>query len=808
MSKGEFVALEPLSEGGEGEGEGEIHGEGESHGEESTSESSNSRRRKLRNLQHQSSLRSLPSTRSMDDLMFPKRTWLQICMFVTLALVTLGLTVGVVGVTIYYSYWNGQTNSTTTPNVREIYLVDKSPGDPKQYRMMVLNNNLDVLLISKPDADQAAASMSVGVGHFSDPDNLPGLAHFLEHMLFMGTTKYPDENDYSKWISEHGGVDNAYTASEETNYYFEVNANFLNETLNRFAQFFIAPLLSEDSMAREVQAVNSENNKNLDNDDWRFFQLLKSLSNPAHPFHKFGTGNAQTLQIIPESLGIDVHASILEFYHQYYVASNMKLVVLGKESLDVLEQIVASIFIDVPDAPLVQVPITVPSFLPQSLQKLIYVQPISDRKELTVIWPIDPVLGIYVYNPIGGYISFLLGNEGEGSLLAYLKSQAYASSLWAGLYEDELDFALFAVSIELTPLGVEQADTVVTNTYAYINLMLNNIQSGLFNEEKQIEQIDWLFPEEARAYTIVSALSTWLHVTIAAHDIFYPPIETIFDGTLIKGLIQELSISNSLVFLTNRTFSTPFNQQEYWYHTNYSIRDFTSAESQSWKSASNSKLTLPPNNPYLINDTSLIPIGNNLPEEPFFVKHSTTLSVWYQWDPTFRTPRAIFNIHLLSPLIYNSLENYVYTQLFLRLLNDMASSIAYEAAVAGFTYSAGSTHSGISLKFAGFSQKLPNLVDYCTSLMATGTIQADKFNQIKNQYAFDLANVAYTDAWSQTMLDLGLLLVPEGWAYTDMLNALQTTTLANLESYKKCLFASFRAESLVLVISCRELLQT
>jgi insulysin len=145
---------------------------------------------------------------------------------------------------------------------------------------------------------------------------------------------------------------------------------------------------------------------------------------------------------------------------------------------------------------------------------------------------------------------------------------------------------------------------------------------------------------------------------------------------------------------------------------------------------------------------------------------------------------------------------------FLRLLNDMASSIAYEAAVAGFTYSAESTHSGISLKFAGFSQKLPNLIDYYTSLMATGTIQADKFNQIKNQYAFDLANVAYTDAWSQTMLDLGLLLVPEGWAYTDMLNALQTTTLANLESYKKCLFASFRAESLVLVISCRELLQT
>lgn len=53
----------------------------------------------------------------------------------------------------------------------------------------------------------------------ADPLELPGLAHFLEHMLFYASTKYPTEDEYSKFISEHGGHTNAYTASENTNYH-------------------------------------------------------------------------------------------------------------------------------------------------------------------------------------------------------------------------------------------------------------------------------------------------------------------------------------------------------------------------------------------------------------------------------------------------------------------------------------------------------------------------------------------------------------------------------------------------------------
>ncbi|KAL0359528.1 UNVERIFIED_CONTAM: Insulin-degrading enzyme-like 1, peroxisomal [Sesamum angustifolium] len=136
---------------------------------------------------------------------------------------------------------------------------------------------------------QCAASMDVRVGSFSDPEGLEGLAHFLEHMLFYASEKYPLEDSYSKYITEHGGSTNAFTSSEHTNYYFDVNPDCFEEAMDRFAQFFIKPLMSADATMREIKAVDSENQKNLLSDVWRMNQLQKYLSAKDHPYHKFST---------------------------------------------------------------------------------------------------------------------------------------------------------------------------------------------------------------------------------------------------------------------------------------------------------------------------------------------------------------------------------------------------------------------------------------------------------------------------------------------------------------------------------------
>ncbi|KAF7234463.1 hypothetical protein EG68_11785 [Paragonimus skrjabini miyazakii] len=134
-------------------------------------------------------------------------------------------------------------------------IVTKSPYDDREYKYMELPNKMRVLLISDPNTDKAAACMAVNVGSLSDPHQLPGLAHFCEHMLFLGTMKYPIENAYSKFVLEHGGRYNACTSTDETCFAFDINPNNLDKALDIFAQFFIAPLFTESATDREVFTV-------------------------------------------------------------------------------------------------------------------------------------------------------------------------------------------------------------------------------------------------------------------------------------------------------------------------------------------------------------------------------------------------------------------------------------------------------------------------------------------------------------------------------------------------------------------------
>ena len=186
--------------------------------------------------------------------------------------------------------------------------VGKSAMDYRTYQVLSLGNELRVLLISDPNTSISAAAMDVAVGSFSDPPEVQGLAHFCEHMLFLGTQKYPEEDAYSNFLSTHGGYDNAFTSTQETNYYFSVQADYLEQALDRFAQFFIAPLFNPGAVSKESHAVNAEYEKNLQSDGHRLWQLLKNVSNPSHPFSMFSTGNLETLN----------NSNILEYLHYYY----------------------------------------------------------------------------------------------------------------------------------------------------------------------------------------------------------------------------------------------------------------------------------------------------------------------------------------------------------------------------------------------------------------------------------------------------------------------------------------------------------
>uniref|UniRef100_A0A8C5H1F1 Nardilysin a (N-arginine dibasic convertase) n=1 Tax=Gouania willdenowi TaxID=441366 RepID=A0A8C5H1F1_GOUWI len=177
---------------------------------------------------------------------------------------------------------------------------------------------------------QSAAALCVGVGSFSDPTDLPGLAHFLEHMVFMGSEKYPSENGFDAFLKKHGGSDNASTDCERTIFQFDIQRKNFKEALDRWAQFFICPLMIRDAIDREVEAVDSEYQLAKPSDSHRKEMLFGSLAKPGHPMGKFCWGNAQTLKQEPKKNKINVYERLRAFWKKYYSAHYMTLAVQSK----------------------------------------------------------------------------------------------------------------------------------------------------------------------------------------------------------------------------------------------------------------------------------------------------------------------------------------------------------------------------------------------------------------------------------------------------------------------------------------------
>ena len=164
---------------------------------------------------------------------------------------------------------------------------------------------MKVLLVSDKDAEKSAACIFVGVGSLADPvdplssegKKLDGMAHFCEHMLFLGTKKYPEENHYQNFVQQNGGDSNAATGEEYTYFYYDINSEKLEESLDIFSEFFKEPLFTEGAAEREMNAIESEYQMNISEETIATDQLEKShIAAPGSIVNRFLIGNLETLK--------------------------------------------------------------------------------------------------------------------------------------------------------------------------------------------------------------------------------------------------------------------------------------------------------------------------------------------------------------------------------------------------------------------------------------------------------------------------------------------------------------------------------
>ncbi|KAI7727902.1 hypothetical protein M8C21_010191 [Ambrosia artemisiifolia] len=317
-----------------------------------------------------------------------------------------------------------------------------------------------------PQTKKAAAAMCVGMGSFCDPLEAQGLAHFLEHMLFMGSAEFPDENEYDSYLSKHGGSSNAYTEVEHTCYHFEVKPEFLLGALKRFSQFFISPLVKTEAMDREVLAVDSGNKKSL----------VDAMEN-----------------------GINLRDHIFRLYNEFYHGGLLKLVVIGGESLDVLEGWVLELFskVKTSNASKSEVKSGLPVW---SAGKLYRVEAVKDVHILDLSWTL-PCLRKSYMKKAEDYLAHLIGHEGRGSLLFFLKEKGWASSISAGVGDDGMQRSsvayVFGMSIHLTDSGLEKIYEIIGFVYQYIKLLRQvGPQEWIYRELQDIANMDFTFAEE------------------------------------------------------------------------------------------------------------------------------------------------------------------------------------------------------------------------------------------------------------------------------------------------------------------------
>lgn len=208
----------------------------------------------------------------------------------------------------------------------ELNKINKSINDPRDYFWTELDNKLKVIIIEDKGASMCSALLNINVG--SVHEEIEGLAHFLEHMVFMGSSKYPDESNFMDYVSKNGGMTNAMTSDSDTTYYFTISDNKFLSILDMFSWFFIDPLLKKDGVEREVNAVDSESKKNLLDDGWIFYEVFKKIMSDVHPINHYTCGDNDTLK------GDDLRDKVKDFFDKFYSSNLMYLIIFKNDKIN------------------------------------------------------------------------------------------------------------------------------------------------------------------------------------------------------------------------------------------------------------------------------------------------------------------------------------------------------------------------------------------------------------------------------------------------------------------------------------------
>ncbi|MEA1079061.1 insulinase family protein [Marinobacter qingdaonensis] len=661
----------------------------------------------------------------------------------------------------------------------------KSPADDNDYRFIELDNGLRAILVSDRQADKAAASLNVAVGSGDDPAGREGMAHFLEHMLFLGTEKYPEPGEYQQFIKSHGGSHNAFTAFQDTNYFFDVEARFLEPALDRFAEQFAAPLFTPELVDRERNAVHSEFSSKQKEDGRRFYSVKKAASNPDHAFSQFAVGNLSTLANTEEQ---PLRPDLIEFWKSHYSANLMTLAVYGPQSLDDLEQMVRSRFSAIENRNLTAKTFPQPLYQPEQLPAKVTADAIKDVRSLSLSFPIPSQDDKYRTKP-ASYVANLLGHEGPGSLFDVLKRAGLVESLSAGLGMDTGDNATLEVSMTLTPAGLAQQDDILPLVFDYIDrIREEGISEERFREMQQLAQIDFRFREQGEPVHEATSLSRQLRYYPAEDVLSAPWLLERYAPEQYRAILERLTPDNVMVFVLAPDPALDQPAQTPWYEAEWQRQPLNpTALTEQRLPELAAQLSLPYANPFIPEDLDMV-AGATM-EQPALLASPGGLDLWFARDTRFDTPKANVFISLRTPAARVSARSSVLTQLLVDAVNTNLNAWAYSARLAGLDYSVYPHLRGITVRVGGYNDKLHTLINRILMQLANPTLTQQRFDIARQNLVDSLQNKAKDRPVEQTSEFVQTALIEGAWPTEDKLEAARQVSLDELKSFSEALLS-------------------
>lgn len=666
-----------------------------------------------------------------------------------------------------------------------------------------LQNGLQAILISDPEVEKSAVAISVMAGSWQDPDDFPGLAHFLEHMLFLGTSEYPDESDFTRFLSEHGGETNAFTTVDFTSYMFSVNTSGFPEALKRFASFFKTPLFNPSGVNRELSAIDSEFAQGFNQESRRQYQVLKDIANKNHPFHRFQTGNST-------SLAKATTDDLRKWFDEHYSANIMRLYVLSPLPLNQIRDLVVEDFSGIVNKNKSIYANKDPLFPSSMVGHFLYIASKKNIQTLSFVWELPLSDEKELETKPDDLLCHVLAHEGHGSLLSELKKEGLASTLYCGTTQLGAKPSLFQIEIGLTEKGFHSIDTVIENVFKTIKKLIQNpFPKSVFDDEAATLKQKYQFAERHDPFEWAMNHALWL---VQEPMPTYPELsQTIhrFDPEGVNALVRSLTPEKALFILTapeedlKTKSSDPF-LEEPWMQVSYSIHSLPKDTLDAWKNSEpHPHVNYPGVNAFIAHSLSINPplyersSYPNLPLPELLIENEAT-RIYYAPDPFYQIPRSFIKLQIGSPEIKEGrAQNIVLADLYIKNLEDAMGELIYEAKMADLTFTITRNEGTLELTFEGFTESLESFIPQMIEKLKSGGITQEKFEIFKSALQKDYENFSKEMPIKQAFEQFKDSIYVDYTSYAQKTLAIRNITLENFKKFEENIFKKTFLKGLV-----------